>query len=85
MPVVPIKATVELMNEIMVYGTSVLTPTNNGITIPTLYTTGKQQFALFALDPKKVNIRATYWFRDVVSSAKNRPFHCHIIANKAAC
>lgn len=57
------------MNEIMVYGTTVYTPANNGTTIPTLYTTGKQQFALFALDPKMVNTRETYWLRDVVSSA----------------
>lgn len=63
-----VDSTVELMNEIMVYGTHVYAPANNGTTIPNKYTTGKQQFALFALDPKKVNIRVTYWLRDVVSS-----------------
>ena len=62
-------STADLMSEIMVYGTYVFSPTNNGVTIPALYTTGKQQFALFALDPKKVNIRVTYWLRDVVSAA----------------
>lgn len=63
-----VDSTVELMNEIMVYGTHVYAPANNGTTIPNKYTTGKQQFALFALDPKKVNIRVTYWLRDVVSA-----------------
>lgn len=64
-----VESTAELMNEIMVYGTHVYAPANNGTTIPNKYTTGKQQFALFVLDPKKVNIRVTYWLRDVVSSA----------------
>lgn len=64
-----VESTVELMNEIMVYGTSVFTPANNGVTIPTLYTTGKQQFALFMLNPKMVNTRESYWLRDVVSGA----------------
>lgn len=60
---------VELMNEIMVYGTTVYTSANDGTTIPTLYTTGKQQFALFALDPKMINTHEAYWLRDVVSAA----------------
>lgn len=63
-------STVELMNEIMVYGTTIYATTNDGTTRPTLYTTGKQQFALFALDPKKVNIRANYWLRDIASSTE---------------
>lgn len=71
-----VDSTVELMNEIMVYGTHVYAPANNGTTIPNKYTTGKQQLALFALDPKKVNIRVTYWLRDVVSSAGFAGVHC---------
>lgn len=63
-----VDSTVELMNEIMVYGTHVYSAMNYGATLPNKYTTGKQQFALFALDPKKVNIRVNYWLRDVVSS-----------------
>lgn len=62
-----VESTVELMNEIMVYGTTVYAAVNNGATVPVLYTTGKQQFALFALNPKMVNTRETYWLRDVVS------------------
>ena len=64
-----VESTVELMNEIMVYGTIAFTPTNNGVTIPSLYTTGKQQFALFALAPEMVNTNETYWLKDVVSSS----------------
>lgn len=59
---------VELMNEIMVYGSHIYTPSGNGSMIVTRYTTGKQQFALFALNPKMVNRRSWYWLRDVVSS-----------------
>lgn len=60
--------TVELMNEIMVYGTNIYAAMNTGVTVPNKYTTGKQQFAVFALNPKMVNVRVTYWLRDVVSA-----------------
>jgi hypothetical protein len=62
-------STVELMNEIMVYGTHVHTPANNGVVIPTNYTTGKQQFAAAMLNPSIVNKRSTFWLRDVVSAS----------------
>ena len=62
-------STVELMNEIMVYGGHVYAPMNDGVAIPNKYTPAKQQLALFALDPKMVNRRYTYWLRDVVSAA----------------
>lgn len=62
-------STVELMNEPMVYGSYIHTPAGNGSIVPCRYTNSKQQLALFALNPKKVNIRYTYWLRDVVSSA----------------
>jgi hypothetical protein len=61
-------STVELMNEIMVYGTTIFTPTSDGTTIPRLYTANKQQLALFQMDVTKINQRATIWLRDVVSS-----------------
>lgn len=60
---------VELMNEIMVYGSHVYAPMSNGVTVPNKYTIDKQQLALFALNPKMANRRYTYWLRDVVSSA----------------
>lgn len=62
-------SSVELMNEPMVYGSYIYTAGSNGSTIVTRYTTDKTQLALFRLSPKDINIRATYWLRDVVSSA----------------
>ena len=62
-------STVELMNEIMVYGTYIHAPANNGVTIPARYTVAKQQLALFALNPRAINNRTTIWLRDVVSAA----------------
>lgn len=63
-----VESTVELMNEIMVYGCPIFTPMGSGTVTPTNYTLGKQQLALFALSPRAVNIRTTYWLRDVVSA-----------------
>ena len=56
---------VELMNEMMVYGARV-----NGSAVSGLYDAGveKSQLPLFALNPQLVNIRSTYWLRDVCSS-----------------
>ena len=55
-------STVELMSEIMVYGCKIRNPGN-------FYTTEKSQLALFRLNPAMVNLRYTYWLRDVVSAA----------------
>ena len=60
---------VELPNEIMIYGSLVFTPAGDGSFVPNRYTISKTQLALFAVAPKFANIRATYWLRDVVSSA----------------
>lgn len=62
-------SSVELMNEPMVYGSYIYTPGGNGSIVINRYTISKQQLALFALCPRFVNILATYWLRDVVSSA----------------
>lgn len=56
-------STVELMNEIMVYGTHIFTPAINNDTV------AKQQLALFALNPRAINNRTAIWLRDVVSAA----------------
>ena len=61
-------STVDLMNEVMVYGTHMFVPANNGVTIPTRYTVAKQQLALFALNPRAINNITTIWLRDVVSA-----------------
>ena len=62
-------STVELMNEIMVYGSYIHTPAGNGTTIVTRYTINKQQLSLFRLSPKAINNRVSIWLRDVVSSS----------------
>lgn len=62
-------STVDLMNEVMVYGTHMLAPANDGVTYPNRYTVAKQQLALFALNPRAINNRTTIWLRDVVSAA----------------
>lgn len=62
-------STVELMNEIMVYGSHIYTPGSTGSLTPTRYTINKQQLALYNLDPKSVNNRQYFWLRDIVTSA----------------
>lgn len=62
-------STLDLPNEIMMYGCHVYAAMNNGTVIPTNYTTGKTQLALFTVVPKLISNRATFWLRDVVSSA----------------
>ena len=61
-------STVDLMNEVMVYGTHMFAPANNGVTTPARITVAKQQLALFALNPKAINNRQGIWLRDVVSA-----------------
>ena len=61
---------VELMNEIMVYGTFVHAAVNEGTIVPSNYTTAKTQLAIFKLNMKFLSdMRAWIWLRDVVSSA----------------
>lgn len=62
-------STLDLPNEIMMYGCHVYAAMNNGTVIPTNYTIGKTQLALFTVVPKPISNRATFWLRDVVSSA----------------
>lgn len=62
-------STLDLPNEIMMYGCHVYAAMNNGTVVPTNYTIGKTQLALFTVVPKLISNRATFWLRDVVSSA----------------
>ena len=62
-------STLELPNEIMMYGSLVFTPAGDGTTIVNRYTIGKTQLALFTVVPKLISNRATFWLRDVISSA----------------
>ena len=63
-------SSVELMDEVMVYGCSVFGDTNlggagGGYNIGV----GKTQLPLFALNPKLINTKQGFWLRDVVSAA----------------
>lgn len=63
-------SSVDLMNEVMIYGCSVFGDTNlggagGGFNIGV----GKSQLPLFALNPKMINTRQSFWLRDVVSAA----------------
>ncbi len=63
-------STVELPNEIMLYGSLIFTPSGDGSFIPNRYTIDKVQLALMNLYPRFINPhRQTQWLRDVVSSA----------------
>jgi hypothetical protein len=62
-------STVEIPNEIMVYGLCIYTPAGNGTAVYTRYTIDKQQLSLFRLNPSATNNRQTFWLRDVVSSS----------------
>jgi hypothetical protein len=62
-------STVELMNEIMVYGSYIYTPAGDGVTSITRTTINKQQLSLFRLNPRAINNRVSIWLRDVVSSS----------------
>ncbi|MCI6453203.1 hypothetical protein [Hungatella sp.] len=62
-------SSVELPNEIMMYGSLVFTPACDGKIVVNRYTTGKTQLALFTVVPKMISNRSTFWLRDVVSSA----------------
>ena len=62
-------STVELMNEVMVYGSYIRTPASDGVKIVTRTTIDKQQLSLFRLNPRAINNRVSIWLRDVVSSS----------------
>ena len=70
-------STLDLPNEIMMYGCHVYAAMNNGTVIPTNYTIGKTQLALFTVVPKLISNRATFWLRDVVSSAYFATVDCN--------
>jgi hypothetical protein len=51
------------------YGSHVIAPAGNGTIIPYRYTINKSQLALFAVCPKFITQRDTFWLRDVVSAS----------------
>lgn len=62
-------STVDLMNEVMVYGTDFFTPHNSLGTIPNTHTIGTSQLPLFALNHSLICNRSWWWLRDVVSAS----------------
>ncbi len=62
-------SSVELPNEIMMYGSYVFTPAADGQFITHRYTIGNSQLALMQQVPRFIKTRQNYWLRDVVSAA----------------
>jgi len=68
-------STIELMNEIMVYGSNIFHNIQNGTNLAYNYTMDKQQLSLFRLKPdltvarNDAGDRYWYWLRDVVSAS----------------
>lgn len=59
---------IELMNEIMVYGSIIFSPVSDGTTIPRVNTVAKTQFPLFTFLPNMISNRVSFWLRDVISN-----------------
>ena len=70
-----VDATVELMNERMVYGNAVFENMISGTSIPFDYTIDKSQLPLFAHEPSKICNRGYWWLRSVASSANFSDVH----------
>lgn len=70
-----VDSTIELMNELMVYGSNIFHNITNGTNIPTNHTIDKSQLSLFRLKPSEIvalndaGERYWYWLRDGVSSS----------------
>ena len=64
---------VELMNEIMVYGSGIFSPVSDGTTVPSNYTINTSQLPLFGARNDLIRPQddpwQQYWLRDVVSGA----------------
>ena len=60
---------IEIMNEIMVYGSKIFGDVEApGTAVPNLYTIANGQLPLFALNHHHICNRASWWLRDVVSA-----------------
>jgi hypothetical protein len=62
-------STIDLMNEVNVFGTHHFSPVGDGTNIPYSYAVDKSIFPLFIARPDLQCNRQTFWLRDVVSSA----------------
>lgn len=61
-------ATVWLMNEHNVYGSPVFNNCVQGTNWANRYTIDNSQYPLFAMNPRMIHTRQTYWLRDVANS-----------------
>lgn len=70
-----LESDIELMNELMVYGSNIFHNVTNGTNVPTSHTIDKSQLSLFRLDKSKIAAlsddgnRTSWWLRDVVSAS----------------
>ena len=83
-----VNADIELMSEIMVYGSNIFHNVKCGTALPSLYTVNKTQLALFRLDPSYIickNVAQTdlsaWWLRDVISATDFALIHPYGGAN----
>lgn len=60
---------VDLMNEQMVYGGAIFSPTSDESAVPTNYRVEKSQLPLFRYRPDMISNGQWFWLRDVVSGA----------------
>lgn len=60
---------VELMNENMVYGTNIFMTRGNGGDLHFHHTVSKGQLPLFSIRHDMINLRETYWLRDVATAS----------------
>lgn len=63
-----VDATVELMSEVMVYGSTIWADSSTGGAGGYNEGIGNTQLPLFAIAPEFIHIRQNYWLRDVVSA-----------------
>ena len=75
--------TVELMNEEMVYGARIFSPSANGAAVYSNYTTSKSQLPLFQHEHSRIGNRASWWLRSVVSGSYFAFVHDHGYASAA--
>lgn len=82
-----VDSTIELMNELMVYGSNIFHNVINGANVPQSHTIDKSQLSLFRLDKSQIvakndaGNRESYWLRDVVSSSNFAYVNNHGPAN----
>ena len=60
---------VDLMCEQMVYGSGIFSPVSDGSNVPVNYRVEKSQLPLFQHEPSRIDNRAAWWLRDVITAS----------------